>query len=638
MKKLKMHSKNLFEENLNILKKIFPNFFTEKKNDKGEIIEAIDFDSLKQEISDKIVDGSQERYHLNWPGKKKAILEANTPINKTLRPVRKESVDFEKTQNLFIEGDNLEVLKLLQESYLGKVKIIYIDPPYNTGKDFIYQDNFSEKSEDFLQSSSQISDLGERLVANLETSGRFHSAWLSMIYPRLRLARNLLRDDGVIFISIDDNEIHNLRKICDEIFGTDNFIEQFIVRSNPRGNQAKKFVASEHEYILCYSKNIADMSLLGFSKEPGEFKEEDAGGIYREIGLRKRGAGSRREDAPNQFYPIYYLETENKITTKKIAGSVEILPKLSDGTDGRWRWAYTTVEENAAKLLARKVRRDGGFEYDIFEKDYFSEDKLTKIKSIFYEKEVNNENGTEELKKLFGGKSFDYPKPVYTIKKLIQSVNDESALILDFFAGSSTTAQAVMEANLEDGGDRRFILVQIPEIFKIGSEFDKLGFSNIAEISAERIRLSGKKNKKDNPDYDVGFRVLKIDSSNMHDVYYNPDLITQDLLINQQNNIKSDRTAEDLLFQILIDCGIDLSLSIEKEELLGKEVYCVNNNDILVCLDDKGGIDENFVKIIAKKLPLRIVFRDSGFKSDSVKINVEQIFKLISPNTEIKFI
>ena len=642
MDKLDLKTVNMVDKNIEKISEHFPGCIVESRGADGQIIKSIDFEQLRQELSSSVVDGAHERYQLNWPGKKESLLNANLPISKTLRPHNKKSIDFEKTQNLFIEGDNLEVLKLLQESYLGKVKIIYIDPPYNTGKDFIYQDNFSEKSEDFLLRSSQVSAQGERLVANLESSGRFHSAWLSMIYPRLRLARNLLRDDGVIFISIDDNEVHNLRKICDEIFGSDNFIEQFIVRSNPRGNQAKKFVASEHEYILCYSKNIAYMSLLGFSKEAGEFNKEDAGGIYREIGLRKRGAGSRREDAPNQFYPIYYLESENKITTKKVSGGVEILPKLSDGTDGRWRWAYTTVEENVAKLLARKVRRDGGFEYDIFEKDYFSEDKLTKIKSIFYEKEVNNENATEELKKLFGGKYFDYPKPVYSIKKLIQSVNDDSALILDFFAGSSTTAEAVMEANLEDGGNRRFILVQIPETFKTGSELDKLGFSNIAEISAERIRLAGKKVLRDsalitdNTVNDVGFRYLSADSSCINTDQRSPDEINQDMLSTLVDNIKPDRTAEDLLFQVLIDWGLDLSLSVELKILNGFEVFFVDGNSLIACFHKEGDLNAEVISEIANQHPLRVVFRDSGFKDDAMKINVEQIFKSLSPTTEVK--
>jgi adenine-specific DNA-methyltransferase len=644
MDKLDLKTLNIVAQNIQKISENFPGCIIESRGADGGIVKSVDFDQLRQELSSYLVDGVQERYQLNWPGKKESLLNSNLPISKTLRPIKQKSVDFENTKNLFIEGDNLEVLKLLQESYLGKVKIIYIDPPYNTGKDFIYQDNFSEKSEDFLLRSQQVSNLGEQLVANLESSGRFHSAWLSMIYPRLRLARNLLRDDGVIFISIDDNEIHNLRKICDEIFGSDNFIEQFIVRSNPRGNQAKKFVASEHEYILCYSKNITQMSLLGFSKEAGEFNREDEGGIYREIGLRKRGAGSRREDAPNQFYPIYYLESENKITTKKVQDGIEILPKLSDGTDGRWRWAYTTVEENTAKLLARKVRRDGGFEYDIFEKDYFSEDKLTKIKSIFYEKEVNNENGTEELKKLFGGKSFDYPKPVYTIKKLIQSVNDESALILDFFAGSGTTAQAVMEANLEDGGNRRFILVQVPEIFKAGSGLEKLGFSNIAEISAERVRLAGLKVIRDSALMaesvvsDIGFRYLSADSSCINVEQRSPDEINQDMLATLVDNIKPERTADDLLFQVLLDWGLDLSLPVELRKLKGIDTFFVDGNSLIACFHKDGDLNSDLIKEIAGQQPLRAVFRDSGFKDDAMKINIEQIFKSLSPTTEVKTI
>lgn len=639
---MKMHSADITKINLEKIKSLFPGLVTESRDSDGNLTQVIDFDLLRQELSDIAVDGQKERYQINWPGKRDSLLASNIPVNKTLRPVLKKSLDFASTKNIFIEGDNLEALKLLQESYLGKIKIIYIDPPYNTGKDFIYRDAFQESIESFLQKTEQKNKDGDKLVANTESNGRFHSDWLSMIYPRLRLARNLMSTDGVIFISIDDNEVQNLRKLCDEIFGEDCFIEQFTVRSNPRGNQAKKFVASEHEYILCYCRDISKMSLLGFSKEEGEFNKEDEGGIYREIGLRKRGAGSRREDAPNQYYPIYYVESNKLITTDPTLGGVEILPKLSDGADGRWRWAKSTVEENKGKLLARTVKRNGSNEYDIFEKDYFSEDKLTKIKSIFYEKEVNNENATEELKTLFKSKTFDYPKPVYTIKKLIQSVNDDSALVMDFFAGSGTTAQAVMELNAEDSGSRKFILVQIPESISSREDLVKLGYSNLADLSSERIRLASAKIKGAETlqgcTVDTGFRYLSIDSTNMHDVYYNPDAVSQDLLSDQADNVKADRTAEDLLFQVLLDWGVDLSLPIQRESVQGKDVYLVDQNALAACFDSKGGVDEEFVKELAKKQPLRVVFRDAGFKSDSVKINVEQIFKLVSPSTEVKCI
>ncbi len=642
MEKMKMHSANIVESNIEKFKSLFPSLVTEVKDANGISSQAIDFDLLKQELSHILVEGQKERYQINWPGKRAALLSANLPINKTLRPIQQKSLNFESTKNIFVEGDNLEALKLLQEAYLGKVKVIYIDPPYNTGKDFIYKDSFKESAETFMQRTDQKNQDGEKLVANTESNGRFHSDWLSMIYARLRLAKNLMSNDGVIFISIDDNEVQNLRKICDEIFGEDCFIEQFTVRSNPRGNQAKKFVASEHEYILCYCRDVAKMSLLGFSKEEGEFNKEDDGGIYREIGLRKRGAGSRREDAPNQYYPIYYIEDQGLITTDQSLGGVEILPRLSDGADGRWRWAKSTVEENKHKLLARTVKRNGSIEYDIFEKDYFSEDKLSKIKSIFYEKEVNNENATEELKELFKSKTFDYPKPVYTIKKLIQSVNDDSVLVMDFFAGSGTTAQAVMELNAEDGGSRKFILVQIPESINGRDDLVKLGYSNLAELSIARVRLAAEKLRNNgilnSGEIDLGFRYFSIDSTNMSEVYYNPDSMSQDLLSSQVSNIKVDRTPEDLLFQILLDWGVELSLTISKEVLDGKTVYFADKNALAACFDSNGGIDEDFVKELAKKQPLRVVFRDAGFRSDSVKINVEQIFKLVSPSTEVKCI
>lgn len=461
-----------------------------------------------------------ERYEFNWLGKKNSALNALKHIDKTLRPAIDESVDFDNTKNLFIEGDNLEALKLLQETYLGKVKMIYIDPPYNTGKDFIYRDNFTQNTADYLLESNQKDEEGNRFIANTESNGRFHSDWLSFIYPRLKLARNLLADDGVIFISIDDNEQANLKKLCDEVFGERNFIDSFVIKSNPRGNQAKTHTASEHEYVLSYAKNKIILKPLSFFRSPEEYKKKDELGLYREIGLRKRGAGSRREDAPNQYFPIYYCEKQNQIFTAPSADNlIEILPKLSNGNDGRWRWSKKSVSERTKDLLIRKVRKSDGSElYDVFEKDYFSDEKKSKIKSIIYDKWANYENATESLKELFNGvKVFDYTKPEMLIHHFIKSCSKYN-IILDFFAGSSTTAHAVMQLNAEDGGNRKFIMVQLPEKCDEKSESYKAGYKNIAEISKERIRRAGKKILEgechEGWNKDIGFRVLKIENNN----------------------------------------------------------------------------------------------------------------------------
>ncbi|MBC7085948.1 MAG: site-specific DNA-methyltransferase [Methanomethylovorans sp.] len=642
MHRLKMHSVNKVDENIKKIAELFPNTLTEVikgyRDDRTPIIEhAIDFDVLRQELSDIIVEGPEERYQFTWPDKKKSILLANAPIAKTLRPCREESVDFDKTENLYIEGDNLDALKLLQETYLGKVKMIYIDPPYNTGKDFIYEDDFAQDTDEYLTNSGQFDEDGNRLVQNTESNGRFHTDWLNMMYPRLKLAKDLLSDDGIIFISIDDNEIDNLKKICNEIFGEGNFVETFIIRSNPRGNQAKKYTASEHEYVICYAKNILNIEPLGFHKEKHEYNKKDEIGIYRELGLRKRGAGSRRQDAPNQYFPIYYNPITKQIDIEKKSDDfIEILPKLSDGSDGRWRWSKSSVYEKRNELLVRLVNRQGSKEYDVFQKDYYSKDKIAKIKSIFYEKEVNYENGTEELKSLYNNnKFFDFPKPPEMIIKLMSSLNTKDGLILDFFSGSATTAHAVMQLNAEDGGNRKFIMVQLPEPCDENSEAYKAGYKTIAEIGKERIRRAGKKILEEHPEaagkLDIGFRVLKVDSSNMQDVYYRPDEYTQDLLTSLTDNIKPDRTPEDLLFQVMLDLGVLLSSKIEEMVIGGKKVFSVADGYLMACFDND--VTDEVVREIAKKQPYYAVFRDCGMANDSVATNFEQIFATYSPST-----
>ena len=686
MNKLKMHSPNLTQENIAKIRELFPGCVTEAQGSDGKLTLAVDFDQLKQELSEAIVEGPQERYHLNWPGKREALLTANAPIAKTLRPCREESVDFDSTQNLFIEGDNLEALKLLQETYLGKVKMIYIDPPYNTGNDFIYEDDFAENSEEFLKRSNQKDEQGNRLIANTEANGRFHSDWLSMIYPRLKLARNLLREDGVIFISIDE-EITNLKKICDEVFGEDNFVEN--ITWNKRIPKNDKGVGNIHEYILLYAKDASFkpeftmrkdglddiyelVEKLKKNRTPILEAEKEVKKLY------KKNAYDRGITLYNSFDNEYRLWGKINMSwpnANTFGPDYEVKhPKTGKPVkipDRGWRWKEDTFNESAKRVNGNYVEvielSDGSF---MCGKIWFSKNENQQPSSVTYLDEVNTfllrsilstkSDGGMEVERLFSGKSFfSYPKSTSLLKVLLASYsNSHNELILDFFAGSSTTADAVMQLNAEDGGNRKFIMAQLPELCDEKSEAFKAGYKTIAEISKERIRRAGKKIKEElsaKPNngmqgqlleeepqghkadsLDTGFRVLKIDSSNMADVYYTPDAIAQDLLSNQADNIKPDRTPEDLLFQVLLDWGVDLSLPIRKSTLKGKTVFYVDDNALVACFDDS--ISESLVKELAEVQPLRVVFRDTGFASDAVKINVEQIFKQLSPGTEVKAI
>jgi len=626
MDKLKLHTPNLTDDNTAKIAALFPHCVLEGK---------IDFDLLKQELSNSIIDGTQERYQLGWVGKREALLNANAPIAKTLRPCREESVNFDSTENLYIEGDNLDALKLLQETYLNKVKMIYIDPPYNTGNDFIYEDDFAENTADYLQRSNQKDDAGNRLTTNSESNGRFHSDWLSMMYPRLKLARNLLRDDGVIFISIDDGEVHNLKKLCDEVFGEDNFVANVIWQKKfSRSNDATYF-STMHDNILCYAKSIDfgssssgwKLNLLPRTDEDnGSYAnpDNDSRGVWTSVVL------SAKSGSENLNY---------KIITPS---GRECFPP-----DGR----YWSVSQNKLKELISDNRIWFGKNGDGIprQKTFLSEVQAgLRPNTIWFHDEVShNQEARQSLKKLFDGKAyFDSPKPVELLKQmLIISSPENKDIYLDFFSGSATTAHAVMQLNAEDGGKRKFIMVQIPEACDEKSEAFKAGYKTIADIGKERIRRAGKKIKADNaltaPDLDIGFRVLKIDSSNMNDVYYSPDAINKDDLHTFIDNIKPDRSDEDLLFQVLLDWGVDLSLPLERKTIADKPVFVVAvvaNDAIVACFDRNGGVTETFIKELAKIKPLRAVFCDAGFASDSVKINIEQIFKLLSPSTDIKTI
>lgn len=656
MDKLKMHSPNLTQDNIARIRDLFPGCVTEAKGEDGSIRLAVDFDQLRQELADSIVEGPQERYQLNWPGKREALLVANAPIAKTLRPCREESVDFDTTQNLFIEGDNLDALKLLQETYLGKVKMIYIDPPYNTGNDFIYEDDFAENSGEYLRRSNQVDEEGNRMVANTSSNGRFHSDWLSMMYPRLKLAKNLLSDDGLIVIHIDENEYPNLENLLVEIYGAENSLGTIVWdKRNPKGDASG--VAQQHELICIYCKNReifknscefkrlkenAERMLAKarqiINKEGGvtekarsEYKSwvnkqeltggekaynqiDDNGDVYQPVSM----AWPNKKKAPKD----YFIPLVHPVTGKKC-------PMPERG----WRNPPTTMQE----LLKYGMIVFGEDEKTQPRRKYLLKDNLFEnIPSLLYY------GGSDDALLAELGVYFENPKPVQVSKRLIQSACGNSEIFLDFFAGSATTAHAVMQLNAEDGGNRRFIMVQLPEACDEKSEAYKEGYKTIVEIGKERIRRAGKKilagECHEGWNKDTGFRVLKIDTSNMADVYYTPDALDKNNLDLFKNNIKPNRTAEDLLFQVMLDWGVDLTLPIARETIQGKEVFFVDDNALAACFDQQGAIDETFVKALAKHQPLRVVFHDAGFKDDASKINVEQIFKLLSPATEVKCI
>lgn len=659
MEKLKMRSPNFAEKNIEKVAALFPGCVTESTDEDGNPTKAIDFDLLRQELSTSIVEGPQERYHLNWPGKREALLTANAPIAKTLRPCREESVDFDTTENLFIEGDNLDALKLLQETYLGKIKVIYIDPPYNTGKDFIYADKFAESTEDYLIDSGQKDEEGNRLIANTDSNGRFHSDWLSMMYSRLKLARNLLVEDGFLFISIDDAEISNLMQIVNEIFGRNNFVATLVWDKN-RKNDAKLFSVG-HDYMIVVAKNkqlLVEQKIV--LREPKEGIEE-----ARKLFGRLKDKYGENLERIQKDWRAYFNRLPKDDPKKKIGRFGKIDQKGPFRDDGNISWpggggpTYDVIHPVTNKPC--KIP-DGGWRYtnsDRFWEEVnagkvvFGPDETTLPRQCRYLFDSKGQvmtsvhfsyaqTATMNFSEIMGAGIFDNPKSWDDIKRIVRYISGKNDIILDFFAGSATTAHAVMQINAEDGGKRKFIMVQLQEACDENSNTFKAGYKNIAEISKERIRRAGKKIKEENattsPELDIGFRVLKVDSSNIADVYYTPDSVAQKQLTLLTDNIKNDRTSEDLLFQVLLDWGVDLILPITKETIEGREVFFVDGNALSACFEKGGKITEDFCKELAGRRPLRIVFRDSGFKDDSAKINVEQIFKLMSPHTDVKTI
>lgn len=579
------------------------------------------------------MEDAPEAYEFNWVGKQAARAEVLKPTKKTLRPVKEDSVDWDNTQNLYIEGDNLEVLKLLQKSYLGKVKMIYIDPPYNTGNDFVYHDDFAMSADEYAEASGAVDELGNKYVKNLDSNGRFHSDWCSMMYSRLMVARTLLKEDGVIFISIDDNEVENLRKICDEVFGESNKIAQLVIENNPRGRQSDAFFATSHEYLLCYASNIDSATITGMSlseKQKAEYKYEDEIGRYRLLGLRQRGVASLREDRPEMFFPIWVNPEDSSISLTYVEDWEEVIPKKSDGREGRWMWGKQKCINESNRLVAKLVstRR----EFDIFVKDYLNKDgeqRTRKYKTIWSDKILNNQIGTQEVKAIFGGDYMSFPKSTEYIKTIIQTGTSSSSLILDFFSGSATTAHAVMQLNAEDGGNRQYIMVQLPEETPEDSEARKAGYNTIPDIAKERIRRAGKKIKEESPlttaDLDTGFRVFRLDEGNYEDVQRSPKEFKQDQLDLFLNNIKTDRNDLDLLFGCMLDWGVQLSLPMTQEVVDGKTIYTVNDGDLVACFAEN--VSEDVVKAMAEKMPLRVIFRDSCFAQDADKINIYETFK-----------
>lgn len=623
MENLKMHSPDLTQDNIARIRALFPDCVTEAKGEDGGVRLAVDFDQLRQTLSESLVEGPQERYQLNWPGKREALLTANAPIAKTLRPCREESVDFDTTKNLFIEGDNLEALKLLQETYLGKVKMIYIDPPYNTGKDFIYNDDFSESTDNYLIHSNQTDEQGSRLIANTEANGRFHSDWLSMIYARLRLARNLLKENGVIFISIDDHEVDNLRKACGEVFGEENFIAQIIWQKVYAPKNTADWFSEDHDYLLVYAREKSKWrpQKLARTKEMEDrYKnpDNDPRGPWKASDMSARN----RYDAG--VYPV--TSPSGRVTPGPPTGRYWVIDeakfKTLDGDSRIW-WGADGNNTPAVKKFLSEVSsgRTPQTLWFYEEVGHTQDAKKTLLKYVQFEHTENVLNSV---------------KPVELIQRVLQLSGEPDAndIVLDFFSGSATTAHAVLQQNAEDGGNRRYIAVQIVEPLPKPEP----GMTSIFEMGLRRIRNVTRELRDTHADtsLDLGFRVLKIDTSNMADMHYTPDAVSQADLLGAVDNIKPDRSAFDLLFQVMLDWGVDLALPIEKKVIQGKDVYLVDGNALAACFDNAGGIDDAFAKELATHQPLRAVFRDAGFKDSTVKINIEQIFKLLSPATEVK--
>ncbi len=654
MEKLKMESVDMTQKNIEKIGTLFPNVITEMRDESGNLKKGINFELLKQELSGDIADG-EESYDFTWVGKKGAIVEGNTPIRKTLRPCLEESKDWGNTGNLYIEGDSLDVLKLLQESYLNSVKMIYIDPPYNTGKDFIYRDNFTIGKEEYDEQIGLYDENENRLFQNNESNGRFHSDWCSMLYPRLRLAYNILSDDGIIFISIDDNEVDNLKKICNEVFGQSSFVAQLPTIMNLNGNNDAYGFVDTHEYTLVYVKNreIFEFGYLPLDNDELKTWDKDEYGFFKRADtLRRTGQDASRESRPKGWFPVFIDGNDKVYVTEndepKNTTDLVLYPINENGEELSWTWSKAKITNESYNLIIV----DGRNGKNIYKKQRPIDGKYPtkKPKSLMYKPEYSTSTATIQLKTLFGKKLFDGPKPVPLISDFIRIGNKKDGVILDFLSGSATSAHAVMQLNAEDNGNRKFIMVQLPEECDEKSEAFKAGYKNISEIGKERIRRSGEKineeiiknnaqlkiEEEPKPLVDIGFRVLKVDSTNMKDVYYAANEYSQSMLAGLESNIKEDRTDLDLLYGVLLDWGLPLSLSHTIEEIEGVSVHTVDEGSLVACFAEK--VSEGIVREIAKRQPLRVVFRDSSFTNSPDKINVEEIFKLLAPYTTVKVI
>ena len=634
MDKLKMHTPNKADENFHKLAALFPDAVTETINENGEVVRAIDKDVLMQEISTTVVEGKDKRYQFTWPDKKKSVLLANAPISKTLRPCREESMGKDGTpggfdsENLYIEGDNLEVLKLLQETYLGKVKMIYIDPPYNTGNDFVYEDDFAQSTDEYLANSGQFDEEGNRLVTNTESNGRFHTDWLNMIYPRLKLAKDLLEENGAIFISIDDRECGNLIKICNDVFGEANFVASFPWRKRTAKSDVPFGVSQDYEWIICYAKSQNFIARVN--------------GVERQY--------FETPDYPGRPWRVHDLTTQRTASERPNSNFVLVNPKNGDEYPANPLRTWAVTKDSFQKYYSEgKIVFPGDYDFLRISKPafrYWKEDDEKKAGELFGLMPVSTKlpddvgmslDGTKEITSIFKGKVFSFPKTVSLIKFFVDICTkiDKKAVVLDFFSGSATTAHAVMQLNAEDGGKRKFIMVQLPEKTDEKSEAYKAGYKNICEIGKERIRRAGAKIKEENPmgtvDLDVGFRVLKCDTSNMKDVYYTPDEYDASMYDLLEDNIKDDRTPEDLLFQVMLDLGVLLSSKIEETVIAGKKVFKVEGNYLVACFDRD--VTNEVIEAIAKEKPIYFVMRDSSLANDSVATNFDQIFATYSPHT-----
>lgn len=622
MEKVNMKSMDIVGNNIEKIGALFPNCITEVKKDNGKIEKAIDFDKLRQELSRNLVEGKKERYEFTWPDKRQAIVTANAPISKTLRPCREKSVDFDTTQNVYIEGDNLDALKLLQETYLGKIKMIYIDPPYNTGNDFVYEDDYSQKAEDYLKLTGDADSQGNKLSANKDSNGRFHTDWLNLIYPRLFLCKNLLMDDGMIFISIDDNEIESIKMMCNEIFGERCFLGVFVwKRRQMVDSRTQNGVSEDHEYVVCYGKS-QETRIRGAFSDMSKYSnpDNDPRGDWMSADMTGLATIAQR---PNLHYDLCDPKT----------GIVYACPPLG------WRYDKKHMNELVEKNeVIFPARPEGRPRRKKFAKDLSSvfTGFSTVLSSVF------NTQGTREVKELFNGRDyFDFPKPMALIDLIIEQGCPNEGIVMDFFSGSATTAHSVLNNNIKDGKNRKYILVQLPELCVDNSDAKNDGYNTLCDVGEERIRRAGKKIKEGvgmmADSLDVGFRVFKIDDSNMKDIYYRPDEFEQDLLSDVESNIKEDRTPEDLLFQVMIDdLGIPLSAKIETLDIHGKKVFNVENGHLVACFDS--GVTDEVITAMAKLEPNYAVLRDSSYESDSVAVNFEQIFKKYSPATETKIL